>query len=71
MTTDGWHTVYGYDVFVMGGYVVRATKEDHNGSLVTASVYRRCPYGGWDNMNGYVTLDTLRKGLKRGNYRIM
>lgn len=57
---DGWHKVYGYDVYVEDGKVNRAIS---NG--VTAYPYRVSKYGGWD-IDTHMTLDALRAGLSRG-----
>ena len=59
ITKDGWHTVYGYKVYVEDGRVKRAVA---NG--VTAYPYRTCKYGGWD-IDTHMTLDALRAGLSR------
>ena len=60
MINDGWHKVYGFDVYVENGIVNRAIS---NG--VTAYPYRASKYGGWD-IDTYMTLDALRAGLSRG-----
>ena len=60
MTKDGWHKVYGYDVYVEDGMVKRAIT---NG--VTAYPYRSSKNGGWD-LDTYMSLDALRAGLSRG-----
>lgn len=56
---DGWHKVYGYDVYVEDGMVNRAIS-----NLVTAYPYRKSKYGGWD-IDTHMTLDALRAGLSR------
>ena len=56
---DGWHKVYGYEVYVEDGRVTRAIS---NG--VTAYPYRACKYGGW-NIDRHMTLDVLRAGMAR------
>ena len=57
---DGWHMVYGYDMYVEDGMVKRAIS---NG--FTAYPYRASKYGGWD-IDTHTTLDALRAGLSRG-----
>ena len=57
---DGWHKVYGYDVYVKDGIVKRAIS---NG--VTAYPYRITKYGWWD-IDIHSTLVALRAGLSRG-----
>lgn len=57
---DGWHKVYGYDVYVEDGMVKRAIS---NG--VTAYPYRASRYGGWD-IDTHMSLDALRAGISRG-----
>ena len=56
---DGWHTVYGYDVYVEGGQVKRGIVK---GS--TAYPCRKSIYGGW-SVDTHMTLDALRAGLSR------
>lgn len=72
MVKDGWHVCHGYDVYVENGYVRIAMKKDRNRSLVTAAVYRwsdrlKC----WVNVYDTRTLDTVRRGLAKGTYRVM
>ena len=57
---DGWHKVYGIDVYVEDGMVKRAISNGH-----TVYPYRKCAYGGWD-IDTYMSLDALRAGLSRG-----
>lgn len=66
---DGWHIVYGRDVYVENGKVMKGLKKDHNNSLVTAYPYIR-RNGGWDNITG-VKLEVFRSGVKRGTCRLM
>lgn len=40
MAKDGWHEVYGEDVYVENGKVVRGVKKGENNSEVTLSAYR-------------------------------
>lgn len=69
---DGWHTTHGYDLYVEGGYVKRATKLDYNGSLVTAWIYQwNKSYHAWMNVSGNRTFDTVRNGLTKGTYKIV
>ena len=57
---DGWHKVYGYEVYVEDGRVTRAIS-----NCVTVYPYRASKYGGWD-IDTHTTLDALRAGLSRG-----
>lgn len=66
MVRDGWHMVYGMRVYVENNIVLRATKYDYNRSIVPAAVYWRCRSGGWNNVNGMVTLAEFRAGARRG-----
>lgn len=65
-TTDGWHTVYGMDVFVEDGRIVRGVIIGRDGSRVTAYPYRYDrEAGNWVNQAGRVTLNAFRKGYPR------
>ena len=57
---DGWHKVYGYDVYAEDGMVKRAVSDG-----VTAYPYRICKHGGWD-IDTSMSLDALRAGMARG-----
>lgn len=71
---DGWHKIAGYEVYTEDGYILRGIKKDHNGSQVTAWVYKLANYGGdsgygwfrWERM----TPDAFRAGVKRGTVRL-
>lgn len=69
--SDGWHTICGYTVYVRDGKVMRAVKKDIYGSVVPASVYRGERHGGWENENGWNTVDAFRAGVKRGTITVM
>ena len=56
---DGWHTVYGYDVYVEDGQVKRGIVKG-----CTAYPCRKSIYGGW-SVDTHMTLDALRAGLSR------
>lgn len=68
---DGWHYIAGYRVYVEGGKVMRGFKRDYNGAIVSASVYRGSRRDGWNNENGYNTVDAFRAGVKRGTIVLM
>lgn len=63
--SDGWHKIYGYDVYVEDGCVVRGVTDDWKQGLRTTWVYRASKYGGWDSA-GKVTVDAFRAGVRRG-----
>jgi hypothetical protein len=72
MVNDGWHVCHGRDVYVKNGYVLRAMKEDRNGRVVSAAVYRwdmrlKC----WVNVYDTRTFNTVRRGLIKGTYKVM
>ena len=64
---DGWHIVYGKNVYVENGKVVLGTTKGENDSEVTCYPYEYnenldC----WINMSRKVTLSAYRAGYKRG-----
>lgn len=64
---DGWHVVYGKNVYVENGKVVFGTTKDYNNCEVTCYPYKynkdsNC----WVNISGEVTLTAFREGCKRG-----
>lgn len=63
---DGWHKIYGYDVYIENNIVIRGTKA--NGTL-PAYVYRACRAGGWDRDNS-VTVNAFRAGVRRGTIKM-
>lgn len=68
---DGWHKVYGEDVYVENGKVERGIKKDMNNSEVPCWPYEYDKkLGGWVNITGEVTLSTYRAGLKKGTKRM-
>ena len=72
MVKDGWHMSHGYDLYVLDDHVRVAMKKDRNGSLVSAAVYRWSkPLNCWVNVYDSRTLDTVRRGLAKGTYRVM
>ena len=64
MVKDGWHKVYGHDVYVEEGEVKRTIL---NGR--TAYPYRRSRCGGWD-IDTHMSIDAFRAGLLRGSVTI-
>ena len=65
---DGWNVIAGHDVFVEGGYIVRAMK---NGGQQSASVYRyNRRFGTWDKKDK-ITPAAFRAGVKRGTISVM
>lgn len=64
---DGWHVVYGKNVYVENGKVVLGTTKDRNNSEVTCYPYEyNKDYNCWVNISGEVTLPAFRAGCKRG-----
>lgn len=63
---DGWHIIYGYDVYVEDGKIIR-------GTLGKGLNYRTAyPYKhfrgqeGWYNVAGMLTISAFRYGVKNG-----
>lgn len=68
---DGWHTVYGFRVYVEDGKVSSGIKLDHNNSPVPAYPYRwDTSLNCWNNCSG-LTLEALRAGMSRGTMTMM
>lgn len=66
-TKDGWHIVYGENVFVEKGKVIYGTTKDHNNSEVTCYPYEyNKEHNCWINISGKTTLSSYRSGRKRG-----
>ena len=65
---DGWHVVAGCDVYVEGGYIVRATK---NNGRQSASVYRHYSRPGTWYKEYKITPAAFRAGVKRGTIAVM
>ena len=64
---DGWHKVYGYDVWVEDGWAVRGLSGDGQRPLYIYSVAKG---GGYDLRDG-VKLDALRKAMARGTMALL
>ena len=59
---DGWHSVYGWEVYVVDGKVMRGVSDDGN---MTVWPYRlNHKYGGWDICIG-ISVSAFRAGVKR------
>jgi len=69
-STDGWKEIGNYDVYCENNTAMRAVKGKGN-ARVSAGIYRASPKGGWINVSGRYTPETVRKGLKTGKYKIM
>lgn len=70
---DGWHKVYGRDVYVEDGIVKRATTGEGM-SYRPAGIYESIPFregGGWLNVSGEYTLEQVRRKIKSGKIKIM
>lgn len=67
---DGWHFIARHRLYVEDGRVMRAMKLDSSGSWVPAGIYKRHPSGGWANVNGEYTVETVRHGIKSGRYKV-
>ena len=65
---DGWHTICGYRVLVEDGKVIRGMKEDYNGSLVPAYVYRAVS-DGWTSASG-LSVAAFRARVYRGTVEL-
>ena len=64
---DGWHVVYGENIYVQDGKVIRGTKKGENNSEVTCYPYKyNKDYDYWINISGEVTLSAYRAGYKKG-----
>lgn len=61
MIKDGWYKVYGDEVYVEDGKVVRGVR-----SGVTCYPYEKTKDGAWRNISGEITLSAFRSGYKRG-----
>ena len=67
---DGWHIIAGYEVYAKDGYILRGIKEDQNGSILPAFVYR------WDrtlqcwNSEEKISPDAFRTGVRRETIRL-
>lgn len=57
---DGWHKVYGIDVYVECGQVKRGI---YNGRIVYP--YRKSGCGDWD-IDTHMSIPAFRAGLSRG-----
>nr|DAH10228.1 MAG TPA: hypothetical protein [Caudoviricetes sp.] len=67
MAKDGWHEVYGENVYVENGKVIRGVKKDENGSKITSYPYEYSKdHDCWVNISGKVTLSAYRSGHKKG-----
>lgn len=67
---DGWHKVYGLDVYVEDGVAKRATTGD-GVNYRPAGIYEKDGLSGWLNVGGVYTLDELRRRIKGGKIRII
>lgn len=64
---DGWHKVYGTNVYVENGKVVRGVIKGADGSEVTCYPYEyNKDHDCWVNISKEVTLTAYRAGYKRG-----
>lgn len=64
---DGWHKVYGYDVWVEDGWAVRGLGSDGRRPL---DIYTVSKNTGYDFCDG-VKLDALRRGIRRGTMELL
>lgn len=66
-TKDGWHVVYGENVYVENGKVTHGVSKDMNDSEVTCYPYEYSKeHNCWINISGKVTLASYRHGRKKG-----
>ena len=64
---DGWHVVYGKNVYVENGKVAYGTTKGENNSEVTCYPYEyNKDLDCWVNISGEVILSAYRAGYKRG-----
>ena len=64
---DGWHVVYGENVYVENEKVIRGIKKDGNNSEVTCYPYEyNKDQDCWVNVYGKVTISSYRSGRKKG-----
>nr|DAE76147.1 MAG TPA: hypothetical protein [Caudoviricetes sp.]DAT88954.1 MAG TPA: hypothetical protein [Caudoviricetes sp.] len=64
---DGWHVVYGENVYVENGKIIRGVKKGENDSEVTSYPYEYSEeLNCWVNISGKVTLSAYRAGRKKG-----
>lgn len=61
-TGDGWHNVYGYEIYTEDGCIVRGKSAD---GKKTTYPYRKCRSGGWDIATG-ISVGAFRLGVQRG-----
>lgn len=62
---NGWHKVYGYDVYVEDGKILRGVDTDANGSQIPVYPFRACRDGGY-TATGAITVNAFRSGFSRG-----
>lgn len=65
---DGWHEVYGIDVYVEDNMVVRAVDYRQRSATTLYPYMSLGRHQGWTNVSRMVGLDAFRVGLKRGAY---
>lgn len=64
---DGWHKVYGYDVYVLEGKVIRGTKR---AGTLPAYPYRHINGGKAWISDREMSLAAFAAGVKRGTVRL-
>lgn len=62
---DGWHKIYGYEVYVEDERVWRGIKYNWNGSPLTSYPYRRMDCNTWNNESG-MSFWSFVSGVRRG-----
>lgn len=62
---DGWHTLYGWEVYVEEGRIMRGVKSDRNGSSVCAYPYRKSTNNSWTIEDG-ISYWAFVSGVRRG-----
>lgn len=61
---NGWHKLFGYDVYIEDEKIIHGVREDRNGSYVTSFPYRK--YGnGWSSDVG-ISYWSFVSGARRG-----
>lgn len=64
---DGWHTIYGYDVLVMNGCIIRGTLGEGT-TYRPAYPYKHFKgYPGWHNVAGELSVSAFRYGIRNEN----
>ena len=64
---DGWHKIYGYEIFVLDNKLIRGV--GNTGYYMTTTYPYRKAKEGWDR-EYYMTVDAFRAGVRRGTVKM-